>query len=306
MPGTAQDCRPPVEVAVGVVIRPDGRVLLGQRPAGKPYAGWWEFPGGKLEAGESVAQALSRELHEELGLTPRQSHPWVVREFIYPHAHVRLHFHRVFEFDGEPRSREGQAFDWQLPDRITAAPLLPATVPVIGWLRLPARCAFSGAGVMGMDAFVEALGRDCSLRLLLLHEPALGPAEFEKLFHRVAELCRAAGTLLLVSSRHGESFGHAADGVLLCGQALYRALHRPRGRLAMAWCVDGAELAKAQSLGLDAAVMDQAPAVPVGLPVYMTADLRAPITGSVLPAGAHGLAARAGYWADPRPKDAGG
>src|SRR5690606_5744619 len=88
------DARPLVDVAVGLVFDRDGRVLLGRRPAGKPYAGWWEFPGGKVEAGESVAEALARELHEELGLVVRVSDPWIVREHSYPHARVRLHFRR--------------------------------------------------------------------------------------------------------------------------------------------------------------------------------------------------------------------
>ena len=126
-----------VEVAVGVVFRGDAEVLFGQRLAGKPYAGWWEFPGGKLEAGESVEQALARELHEELGLTVIESVPWVVREFVYPHAHVRLHFQRVTRYDGIPQSREGQQLLWQSVSELTVDPILPAALPVIEWLRLP-------------------------------------------------------------------------------------------------------------------------------------------------------------------------
>jgi hypothetical protein len=125
----AQGAAKRLEVAVGVVVRRDGRVLLGQRVAGKPYAGWWEFPGGKIEAGETVAQALARELHEELGLVVRASHPWLIREFQYPHAHVRLHFRRIVgawdDFSGEPQSREGQAFDWLSTDNPARTPLLP-------------------------------------------------------------------------------------------------------------------------------------------------------------------------------------
>ena len=126
-----------LQVAVGVVFRSDGAVLFGQRLAGKPYAGWWEFPGGKIEAGESVEQALARELNEELGLDVQRSIPWVVRDYVYPHAHVRLHFQRVTHWLGEPRSREGQAFVWQSAQAIVVTPILPAALPVIEWLRLP-------------------------------------------------------------------------------------------------------------------------------------------------------------------------
>jgi 8-oxo-dGTP diphosphatase len=133
----ARAARATLEVAVGVVFREDGAVLFGQRLPGKPYAGWWEFPGGKLEAGESVEQALARELHEELGLTVTESVPWVVREFDYPHAYVRLHFQRVTRYLGVPQSREGQQLSWQQVGELSVTPILPAALPVIEWLALP-------------------------------------------------------------------------------------------------------------------------------------------------------------------------
>lgn len=121
------------EVAVGVLVQPDGRFLLAQRPAGKPYEGYWEFPGGKLEPGESVEAALARELHEELGLDVTQCERWHILEHDYPHAYVRLHFCKVTAWRGEPVGREGQAFSWQATP-VTVEPLLPATIPVVAWL----------------------------------------------------------------------------------------------------------------------------------------------------------------------------
>ena len=124
--------RPPVEVAVGVLIRPDGRFLLTSRPPGKVYAGYWEFPGGKLEAGETVEQALRRELVEEIGVTIGPAHPWKVEVVDYPHALVRLHFCKVHDWDGELHMHEGQSFAWEtLPVR--SQPVLPGTVPVLAW-----------------------------------------------------------------------------------------------------------------------------------------------------------------------------
>jgi 8-oxo-dGTP diphosphatase len=135
------DTRPPVEVAVGVLRRADGALLFAQRPEGKPYAGWWEFPGGKVEPGESVDQALSRELHEELGIVVEHIAPLETVEFSYPHARVRLHFRVVSQWRGDPQSREGQAFSWQHPTAVGVAPLLPASVPVIERLALAVRAA---------------------------------------------------------------------------------------------------------------------------------------------------------------------
>lgn len=129
--------RTPVDVAVGVLVERDadgieGRFLLTSRPEGKVYAGYWEFPGGKLEAGETVDEALRRELIEELGITIGESHPWKIETFDYPHALVRLHFCKVFEWTGEFEMREGQTMAWQtLPVAVT--PVLPGTVPVLQW-----------------------------------------------------------------------------------------------------------------------------------------------------------------------------
>lgn len=125
--------RPVVDVAVGVLIRPDGRFLLTTRPAGKAYAGYWEFPGGKLETGETVEQALRRELEEEIGVTIDTAHRWRESMVDYPHALVRLHFCKVFQWSGALHMHEGQAFAWEtLP--VSCKPVLPGTVPVLAWL----------------------------------------------------------------------------------------------------------------------------------------------------------------------------
>lgn len=129
--------RPVTEVAVGVLIDPQGRFLLTSRPPGKAYAGHWEFPGGKLEAGETVAQALRRELHEELGLAIGAVHHWRDTLVDYPHALVRLHFCKVFDWSGDLQMREGQTFSWErLP--VSVEPVLPGTVPVLQWLSVEA------------------------------------------------------------------------------------------------------------------------------------------------------------------------
>lgn len=129
----ATDTRPHTEVAVGILLRPDGAMLLSTRPPGKPYAGYWEFPGGKLESGETVEQALRRELMEELGVTIGPASVWKVTEHDYPHALVRLHWCKVWAWTGEFEMREGQSMDWQqMP--LTVEPVLPGAYPVLQWL----------------------------------------------------------------------------------------------------------------------------------------------------------------------------
>ena len=131
-PSTA---RTPIDVAVGVLIRADGKFLITSRPEGKPYAGYWEFPGGKLEVGETVEQALQRELDEELGIHIHLNRVERWKELVmeYPHAVVRLHFCKVWDWAGELEMREHQQFAWEtLPPHV--APLLPGTIPVLQWL----------------------------------------------------------------------------------------------------------------------------------------------------------------------------
>jgi 8-oxo-dGTP diphosphatase len=130
------------EAAVGVIKAPDGSVLLGQRPAGKPWSGYWEFPGGKIEAGEAPAHALARELQEELGITPTQYYPWITRTYDYeakynsqgqlesPAKTVKLHFFIITEWAGEPAGLEQQALSWQNPERVSVGPMLPAKAPI--------------------------------------------------------------------------------------------------------------------------------------------------------------------------------
>jgi 8-oxo-dGTP diphosphatase len=132
LPRTGGADRKIVEVAVGVLIQPNGDFLLTSRPPGKVFEGYWEFPGGKLEASETVHQALKRELHEELGIDIAASEAWKTEVIDYPHALVRLNFCKVFAWSGELQMKEGQQFAWQrLPVSVT--PVLPGTIPVLKW-----------------------------------------------------------------------------------------------------------------------------------------------------------------------------
>ena len=141
-----------IEVAVGILIRAsDGALLLTSRPSGKVRAGWWEFPGGKLEAGESVEQALRRELQEELGIVIGSAQVWKVTEHDYPHALVRLHWCKVTQWQGELVMREGQAMAWQqLP--LDVRPVLEGALPALQWLSAERGLAFDARVYATEDA----------------------------------------------------------------------------------------------------------------------------------------------------------
>jgi 8-oxo-dGTP diphosphatase len=307
-----------VDVAVGVLVRADGAVLFGQRPSGKPYAGWWEFPGGKLENGETVTQALARELHEELGIDISGSSPWVVREHCYAHAHVRLHFHRVDDWRGEPRAREGQALRWLRADAIDVAPLLPASIRVIGWLRLPPVHAISAATELGEAVFLARLeaGLRAGLRMLQLREPGMAADRFDTLFRAVRALCDRHTARLLVNSVHPPSYWRAAGGVHLRAADLARLDRRPDLRWVGASCHDEAELARACAIEADYALLGPVkptashPGAPgigwrrfaevaasTSIPVYALGGLSPADARDAREAGAHGLALKGAAWA---------
>jgi len=199
---TGAQVRPVVHVAVGVVVRPDRAVLLADRPAGKPYAGYWEFPGGKIEQGESVEHALARELAEELHIVVTESVPWLVFDFDYPHAYVRLHFRRVFEWQGTPTPLEGQRVAFHLPGAPEPQPLLPAARPVMRWLQLPDRLAWPPGqaapsavepvelGIAGARWLASAVRNteELTLAVALGADFAVAPAAPER---GLAELCSA-------------------------------------------------------------------------------------------------------------------
>lgn len=130
--------RPVTEVAAGILLDSEGRYLLGQRPEGKPYAGYWEVPGGKIEKGETVFEALKRELKEELGIEILDSQELTVLEHDYPHAYVRLYVSIIRNWSGTPAGCEGQQLSWQLlsQDCPSVEPMLPAAWPMLEKLKL--------------------------------------------------------------------------------------------------------------------------------------------------------------------------
>ncbi len=307
-----------VHVAAAVLVRPDGQVLLAQRPPGKAYAGYWEFPGGKLERGESPRAALVRELREELGIEVRRAAPWLVQEFDYPHAHVELHFFRVFEWDGELFGHDGQAFAWQTPGAWDVAPLLPANTRILSALALPPVYAITNAAAIGEDALVARAGAAfaAGLRLLQVRDKEWPLARRMALASRLGPLAAAHGAMVLFNGTAEEA--HAADcaGVHWSAATLMDASTRPTGMLVAASCHAPGELARAGALGLDFVVLGPvaptpshpdaetlgwdafaAIAVNTRLPVYALGGLDRGDLHDAIAHGAQGVALMRGSWA---------
>ena len=245
----------PTDVAAAVIERPDGEFLLAQRPEGKPYAGYWEFPGGKIEPGEAPRAALARELAEELGIAVREATPWITRVYAYTHATVRLHFFRVTAWDGEPRPLEDQAIAWQRVEAPEVSPMLPANAPVLAALALPAVMVVSRAAESGMEAWVLALAARAAQEKLLVQvrEKGVERLRVQHFLSRVLARAEPFGSRVVVNSDCG-SFPQSG-GVHLTAKALMAAGGRPAGALVGASCHDERELARAAELGLDYVVV---------------------------------------------------
>jgi 8-oxo-dGTP diphosphatase len=307
-----------VRVSAAVLLRPDGRVLLAQRPEGKPYAGYWEFPGGKLEPGETPRHALDRELHEELGIEVKRASPWLVQQFVYPHAHVELNFFRVFEWEGELASRDGQAFEWQTPGTYTVAPLLPANTRILAALDLPLVYGITNAEDSDEDTFLAHAYRALAggLRLVQVRDKTWPLARRMTFARSMVDLARRFGARVLWNGTAEEAREASCDGVHWPSATLNAATSRPRGMLVAASCHGTEEIAHAGALDLDFAVLGPlAPtpthpsAVPLGwtefarvaestrVPLFALGGLAASDLRTAIDAGAHGVALRRHAWA---------
>jgi 8-oxo-dGTP diphosphatase len=306
-----------VRVAAAVIERGDGQVLLAQRPPGKAYAGYWEFPGGKLEAGETPEHALVRELREELGIVVRRASPWLVQEFVYPHAHVELNFFRVRAFDGEPVGHDGQAFAWQDPHALTVSPMLPANTRVLAALRLPTVYAITCADDIGEGAFLVRAERALAggVRLIQLREKDWDASRRDAFAARLNALAARHGASVLLNGEADEARALGLAGVHWTARRLAEATSRPHDLLVAASCHTHAEVVHASALALDFVVLGPVlatpthpDALPLGfdgfaqaaagtrVPVFALGGMRPGDLDAAIAHGAHGIAMRRHAW----------
>jgi 8-oxo-dGTP diphosphatase len=306
-----------IDVVAAVIFNQRGEFLLAQRPVGKPYAGYWEFPGGKVEPGEDAAIALKRELHEELGIEVTRAYPWLTRDFDYPHADVRLRFFRVHAWSGDLHGREQQQFTWQSIHNITVAPVLPANGPILRGLALPGVYGITCAGEIGREAFMLRLEQSLrqGLKLIQVREKQLAGAELRAFASDVVAVARGFGARVVVNGTAEIAARAAADGVHLTAARLMAAVRRPDCDWCGASCHDAAELARACELGVDFVVLGPVAATPshahakalgwpefarlirdYPLPVYALGGLRADELEQAWRCGAHGVGMVRGAW----------
>ena len=298
-------------LVVAAIIRgPDGRILLSQRPAHKHKGGCWEFPGGKVEPGESLADALARELEEELGLRVRACQPFMTIEHHYPELSVRLCFREVTDFDGEPAGREGQLVEWFAPDALSSLGFPEANEPVVRALALPDQYLILPSP-LPMD-WAAILPRSIRAGAHLVY---LRGVRDEALLRLLVECCHANAARALVADDPVLAKRVGADGVHLRRDAALALDDRPEVPWVSMACHDAEALAHAQHLNADMVMLSPVRETPThaGQPGMGWAALRRlaeglPIAvyalGGVTPAdlpqarqaGARGVAGIRGFW----------
>ena len=303
------------EVAVAVFIKPDGSFLLSSRPEGKPYPGYWEFPGGKIEPGETVLHALKRELMEELNVAITNATPWITFMMHYTHATVRLHCWRVSAWHGEMQGMEGQQFGWHRLGAISVAPTLPGCEPIFKALALPHIYAITNATEAGVAVYLRQLERtlDNGLKLIQVREKKLLGDERRSFASQVVTLAHAHGAKVLVNSDDDLARDVGADGLHLTAQQLKQCNSRPDFALVGASTHSREEIERAAELKLDFVVLGavkQTPTHPhqsplgwprfatlvgaVSLPVYALGGLSRADMDEATTHGAHGIAMQRG------------
>ncbi|HSD37953.1 MAG TPA: Nudix family hydrolase [Rhodocyclaceae bacterium] len=306
-----------VAVAAAVITRPDGSFLLGQRATDTVYSGYWEFPGGKVESGETPRDALVRELSEELGIAVDIACPWLMREHVYEHAHVRLHFFEVPQWHGELQPHVHAAMAWQFADRLEVGPMLPANGPILKALRLPRLMALTHAVEIGIEAQLAALDKALArgLKCVQVREPGMDAVARDAFAQAVLERCRTHGALALLNGDAASAQALGMDGVHLSAQQLLALSERPALEWVGASCHTRAELEHAAKLGLDYAVLGAVkptashpgqPAIgwqsfhamtrDLPLPVLAIGGLAADDLHEAKQAGAHGIACIRAAW----------
>lgn len=306
-----------VHVAAAVITRPDGSFLLGQRAPETFYTGYWEFPGGKVEPGETPREALVRELQEELGITVDAAHPWLTREHIYEHAHVNLHFFEVPEWHGEVQSHVHAALSWQRAESLEVGPMLPANGPILKALRLPREMGVTQAAQVGIKVQLAALDRALAagLKWVQVREPDMALAERTVFMREVEARCAAAGALCSLNAAELPEGFAPAQGLHLPARVLMQHASRPEGEWVGASCHTRAELEHAAELGLDYALLGHVLQTPthagqadlgwqhfaeliagLPMPVLAIGGLKAGDMAIARAHGAHGIAMIRGAW----------
>ena len=306
-----------VRAAAAVIQRHDGFLLMAQRPPGRGWSGWWEFPGGKIEINESPFEALQRELQEEINISANDATLWFERSYIYPDKKVYIYFFKVTDWTGQITSCENQLLDWQNPSHVTVAPILPTNLFVLKSILLPSIYAITNIEEMGDTLFFERfkIKLEEGLKMIQVREKNLPYQDVKKIAQKILDMARPYQAKVLINENEKLALDIGADGVHYPSHRLNKLKDRPAFSLCGASCHSIEELMIAQDLNMSFAVFSPVQkteshplADPIGweffsectnkldIPIYALGGLKPSSLSTSWQYGGHGIAMKTAIW----------
>jgi 8-oxo-dGTP diphosphatase len=306
-----------VRAAAAVIQRHDGFLLMAQRPPGRGWSGWWEFPGGKIEINESPFEALQRELQEEINISANDATLWFERSYIYPDKKVYIYFFKVTDWTGQITSCEKQLLDWQDPSHVSVSPILPTNLFVLKSILLPPIYAITNIEEMGETLFFERLKikLEEGLKMIQVRENNLPYQDLKKIAKKILDLAKPYQAKVLINKNENLALDIGADGVHYPSHRLIKLKDRSAFSLCGASCHNIEELMIAQDLNISFAVFSPVQkteshplAQPIGwelfseytnkldIPIYALGGLNQASLKKSWQSGGHGIAMKTAIW----------
>ena len=305
-----------IEASVGIIFNESFQLLMAERPQSKTWSGWWEFPGGKIEKGETPLEALKRELKEEIGISVIDAEKWIVRKYAYEGYEVTLHFYKVTQWSGNIEAKEEQKISWVLPDNNVVSPILPANDLIFKAISLPDIYAITNAYEYSGN-FLNKVEQQLNngLGLIQIREKAISKNAFIELTKEIIQMAGNFDAKVMINSDINLAYKLNADGVHLNSSLLHRLSEIPKDLIVSASCHSARDIEKAMTMGVSFVVLSPVQktqshpnTTPIGwdsfskitqnysIPIYALGGMKQDDIENAFNAGAIGIASQRAIW----------
>ena len=305
-----------IEASVGIIFNESFQLLMAERPQSKTWSGWWEFPGGKIEKGETPLEALKRELKEEIGISVINAEKWIVRKYAYEDYEVTLHFYKVTQWSGNIEAKEEQKISWVLPENNVVSPILPANDLIFKAISLPDIYAITNAYEYSGN-FLNKVEQKLNngLGLIQIREKAISKNAFIELTKEIIQMAGNFDAKVMINSDINLAYKLNADGVHLNSSLLHSLSEIPKDLIVGASCHSGRDIEKAMTMDVSFVVLSPVQktqshpnTTPIGwdsfskitqnysIPIYALGGMKQNDIENAFNAGAIGIASQRAIW----------
>ena len=305
-----------IEASVGIIFNESFQLLMAERPQSKTWSGWWEFPGGKIESGETPLEALKRELKEEIGISVIDAEKWIVRKYAYEDYEVILHFYKVTQWSGNIEAKEEQKISWVLPENNVVSPILPANDLIFKAISLPDIYAITNAYEYSGN-FLNKVEQQLNngLGLIQIREKAISKNAFIELTKEIIQMAGNFDAKVMINSDINLAYKLNADGVHLNSSLLHRLSEIPKDLIVSASCHSARDIEKAMTMDVSFVVLSPVQktqshpnTTPIGwdsfskitqnysIPIYALGGMKQDDIENAFNAGAIGIASQRAIW----------